>query len=288
MGKCKNCNKEIEGNSKRIYCSYNCRNIYVNKNIRDYTKVKETKKKQRKRKTNEYNKNPKKCKYCDNTIPYENKRNDFCNQSCSASFNLKGKKRGKYNLSEDGIKTLRELALNIKGIRWKNAYDKYNKKPKKCIVCDKPFPYNKRHKKFCDNKCRSKYYRKDMDDYKLYKTLTKFKFALNSYPDYFDFSLIEKNGWYKAKNKGDNLGGISRDHIISVRDGFKKMINPLLLSHPANCRLMVHNDNVSKNYKSELTVDELVSNINEFDNKYGRYFDNNLKTYITEEELRNL
>ena len=36
MKKCKNieCNKEIEKN--RIYCSFKCRNFYVNKNLRDY------------------------------------------------------------------------------------------------------------------------------------------------------------------------------------------------------------------------------------------------------------
>ena len=37
-----------------------------------------------------YNKNPKICKYCGKIIPYEKRDNDFCNHSCSASFNNKG------------------------------------------------------------------------------------------------------------------------------------------------------------------------------------------------------
>ena len=38
MGKCKNveCNNETEG--KNLYCSLSCRNYYVNKYLRDYTK----------------------------------------------------------------------------------------------------------------------------------------------------------------------------------------------------------------------------------------------------------
>jgi hypothetical protein len=34
-----------------------------------------------------------------------------------------------------------------------------------------------------------------------------------------------------------NLGGVSRDHMIAVRDGFNLGIDPKLLSHPANCKL---------------------------------------------------
>lgn len=38
MGNCKNieCDKQTEG--KRVYCSMTCRNYYVNKYMRDYTK----------------------------------------------------------------------------------------------------------------------------------------------------------------------------------------------------------------------------------------------------------
>ena len=65
-----------------------------------------------------------------------------------------------------------------------------------------------------------------------------------------------------------NLGGVSRDHMLSVRDGFNKGINPKLLAHPANCRLMIHNENISKNKKSILTENELLIRIEEWDKKY--------------------
>lgn len=40
--KCKNIECENDVIGKRIYCSLSCRNYYVNKYIRDYTKIKET------------------------------------------------------------------------------------------------------------------------------------------------------------------------------------------------------------------------------------------------------
>jgi len=55
---------------KRIkFCSSNCANIFRSKEYID-----------------KYNQNPKLCKHCNLTIPYEKHYNNFCNQSCAASF----------------------------------------------------------------------------------------------------------------------------------------------------------------------------------------------------------
>lgn len=85
----------------------------------------------------------------------------------------------------------------------------------------------------------------------------------------FDFSIIEKYGWYSPSNKRNNLGGVSRDHIYSVMEGFKNNIDSKILSHPANCQLMIHNDNISKGNKSSITLEELLEKIKEWDKKYG-------------------
>ena len=45
---------------------------------------------------------------------------------------------------------------------------------------------------------------------------------------------------------------------------FKDKIDPKLLAHPANCKLMIHNDNVSKNKKSSITLEELLERIENF------------------------
>lgn len=101
-----------------------------------------------------------------------------------------------------------------------------------------------------------------------YRYECSFRFSLKDYPDEFDFSLVEKHGWYCAKNRGDNLNGVSRDHIVSVSFGFKNGIDPKIISHPANCQLLRHNDNVSKHKKCGLTIAELLVKISQWDDKY--------------------
>jgi len=69
-----------------------------------------------------YNKNPKTCKYCGKVIPYEKRDNDFCNHSCSASYNNVGIKR-----NEGTLPTF--------------SY---------CLNCGKEIP---KGNKYCNNKC---------------------------------------------------------------------------------------------------------------------------------------
>ena len=69
-------------------------------------------------------------------------------------------------------------------------------------------------------------------------------------------------GWYtcpgqKRKHYAKNVNGISRDHSYSISEGLKNNINPLLLSHPANCKLMIHLDNKRKHSNCEIIIDKL-------------------------------
>ncbi len=75
-----------------------------------------------------YYKNPKRCKYCNNIIPYKKRENDFCNHSCSASFNNTG--RNNTSLS-------------------KHSY---------CLNCGKEIT---RRNKYCNNTCMAEYKRKE-------------------------------------------------------------------------------------------------------------------------------
>lgn len=158
---------------------------------------------------------------------------------------------------------------------------KSNAKPieiKMCEWCNKEFETKKHHQRFCCRECAIKHrnykYYSDPDEYllkKLYKHCCKFNFSLNSYPEEFDFSLIEKYGWYKAKNRGNNLNGISRDHIYSRNKGFENLIDPYIISHPANCQLLRHNDNISKCDKCEISIIDLIEKIKKWNQKYGEY-----------------
>ena len=111
--------------------------------------------------------------------------------------------------------------------------------------------------------------RKNRSELTNYRADCAFKFNLGDYPDEFDFNLIESYGWYKPKNRGDNLNGVSRDHAVSVRYGFDNNISAEHLAHPANCVLMRHHDNVSKHSKISMTYDELLERIEAWEKKYS-------------------
>lgn len=256
--KCKNIECSNETINKRVYCSLTCRNVYVNKYMRNYDKYSNTMKEKNDIRKIEYLKSPKLCK-CGEIIPFSKKENDYCNKSCRATF-VNGNRdysnwtdnirKGIHNyLIDNGIKTEIEIGN------------------KKCKGCNNLF--KRSNKVFCSNECRIQFRRKDMTEFKIYKAETNFKFNLSDYTDMFDFSLIEKYGWYSPSNKKNNLGGVSRDHMLSVKEGFELGIDPKLLSHPANCKLMIHNENVSKNKKSSISLEDLIQRVKYFDEKYG-------------------
>ena len=108
-------------------------------------------------------------------------------------------------------------------------------------------------------------YRSDLVNY---RADCSFKFNLSDFPDEFDFILIESYGWYKPKNRGDNLTGISRDHAVSVRYGFDNNLPSEHLAHPANCVLMQHGKNVSKGKNNTMSYEELLNRIKSWDRRY--------------------
>jgi len=257
MKKCKNieCNKEIKSN--RIYCSFSCRNIYVNKYLRDYSNYERSKiDKIRK----DYKDNPKYCFSCNSKIPYYKRKNTFCNHSCKAKYiNTTRKLVNRKAYSEQAIKNLREANRKSKG-----GDINYEQNPSKCSRCNKDLVYQKRNYKYCSREC----IRENPKDLKNYRVSCRFKFSLNDYPEEFDFNLIKENGWYSPTNKNNNLTGVSRDHMFSVRNGFELAIDPNIIGHPANCRLMLHTDNFKKKDKSSIFISELIRRINKWDIKY--------------------
>ena len=115
---------------------------------------------------------------------------------------------------------------------------------------------------------RGKYKEITKSEYVKYRSKCEFTFSLNDYPDKFDFTLIEIHGWYKAKNRGNIPNGVNRDHMYSVKEGYDNNIEPYIISHPANCQLLLHRDNVKKNIKCCITLDELLERIEKWNNKY--------------------
>ena len=146
---------------------------------------------------------------------------------------------------------------------------------KKCELCGKEFITKKHNQRFCSYVCSAKhrnlYKKKSKTKLELYKRQCQFAFALKDFPEEFNFSLINENGWYKAKNHGDNLNGVSRDHMYSINEGFKNGVDPYYISHPANCELLLHPDNAAKNVNCSISKDELMKRIREWENRNGVY-----------------
>lgn len=144
-----------------------------------------------------------------------------------------------------------------------------------CEFCGKKFKTKKSNQKFCSVKCamsqRHKNFTKEAEKFDIYKRQCAFLFSLNDYPLEFDFSLINENGWYKAKNRGDNLKGVTRDHMFSIKRGYEEKIDPYFISHPANCMLLVHPENASKHSGCSITKNELKRRVDDFNEKYGVY-----------------
>lgn len=191
-----------------------------------------------------YLKNPNKCKKCEIILDYSSRNNLYCSQSCSASFTNKGK-----------VKSIHTKNKISNSLRKKPIFKECN-----CHHCDKMFE-TKKSKKYCSTECKRQEYLESLTERKRYRKECQFQFLLKDYPDKFDFSLIEKYGWYKATNRGNNPAGISRDHMISIYYGWKNKIDPKIISHPANCALISHTENTIKRTKCSISLDELYNRI---------------------------
>ena len=237
-----------------------------------------------------YDKDPKFCLNCRSQISYEQRINKFCSKSCSCSFNntkrkprtsesknktsrsvkstIEQKISFKLNQIRNEVKSkrrkLRFILKNVKSTLKRIRKKENNVRIEKKRICKFCFcSFLSRRKSICDN-CRILYHR-------LYVTECRFRFSLKEYSFLFpkeDFDLLSLYGMYKPKNKGDNLKGVSRDHMFSVREGYKLKIEPELMKHPANCKLMLHCENVSKYSRCSITLDELFNKILESEKKY--------------------
>lgn len=98
---------------------------------------------QKRKRIEEYNLNPVKCKHCGKSLDYKHRHNKFCCHSCSASFNNKGVVRN-YSLK---IKTINHAKIiNQKKITNHDLY---------CQFCG--IKLIKNQKKFCSYKCQQNF-----------------------------------------------------------------------------------------------------------------------------------
>jgi hypothetical protein len=204
---------------------------------------------------------------------FPKKENYYCSRNCANSHNVSEETKNK--ISKSVVNTFIQKGINAIG-----------KTEKICPVCKKHFLSSKKNECCCSLSCAAKYkqikrYNAITNDielakfkYNIYRKRCCFKFSLNTYPEEFDFSLIIANGWYKAANHGNNLKGVSRDHIFSVSNAVQQGIDPYYISHPANCKLLLQSENASKSDNSLITIYELINKVNDWNKKYGEYPNN--------------
>lgn len=173
----------------------------------------------------------------------------FCSSKCARSFSTKN------NRKDINIK----ISLKLKGkIKEHNL--------KICKLCNNKYYSRNKTSKFCTFKCWKNFTSLNKTEFEKYKLKCKFCFNVYKYPNYFNLQLINEFGWYSPIN---NYNGISRDHILSVKEGFIYNISPEIISHPANCMLMRHTENQKKKTQSYITLQELKERIIKFEHLNG-------------------
>ena len=233
---CQECNLEfiLSNGSFGKFCSLSCGTKYRNK-VNKEASIKK------------YQLNPTNCNCCQTPLEYDKRKNKYCSQSCAAKItNKTPRKRGPQPIEK-------HPCSKVKFILCKHTNQYYSNRNLDGSIrrCS---PYIKTLKE--------KYY-----------SASRFRFNIYHYPEEFDLELIEKYGWYtcpgkKRKKQPKNISGVSRDHIISVSYGFANNIDSKIISHPANCRIILHSENKVKSGKCDITFEELLERIKLWEEKY--------------------
>jgi hypothetical protein len=179
--------------------------------------------------------------------------------------------KDKYFCSRSCANNRGKMPESVKSLIRKKLLKQTEQKTVHCNFCNNSFLVNqKKVEIFCSKNClyQARINKTPKDSFLFYKNRCRFNFNLADFPGEFDFSLVEEHGWYSAKNRGNNMKGVSRDHIISVMFGFKNGIDPDIISHPANCRLLTQSQNASKGKKCDMPVEELIEKISIWNQKY--------------------
>lgn len=259
---CPYCNEIVEGNVR--YYANHIRWCKCNPKYEEIRKGTVEKLSGNKVPRNEYRLKCEICgrEYCLKLTEYKFKKGDYrktCSDECAKKLSVKNTD------SESKNSKISETMCKKRNINY----------IKTCKYCGKQFYAKKEKAKYCCKDCAINAKRdcdlKNRDARHVYRLMSKFQFSLNDYPNEFDFSIIKENGWYEASNRGNNINGVSRDHMFSVNEGFKQKIDPYFISHPANCKLLKQKDNFKKLDNCSITKEELILRVKKWNEKYGEY-----------------
>lgn len=99
----------------------------------------------------------------------------------------------------------------------------------------------------------------DRDAFKVYELAAGFKHGFETKCEE-QKALLKEYGVFNTK---DNTKGCVRDHLLSRRYGFDNNIDPEIISHSANCEIVLHSENIRRAFTNDnlITLDELLERI---------------------------
>jgi hypothetical protein len=197
--------------------------------------------------------NPVLCKECNSPLPYVSRHFKFCSHSCSAINSNSNRAKQGWSMPADARQAISNKLSLVQG-----AYTKITHNT--CKFCNQIFTTPKTHNQVCKH-CQHLKWNNNKDQY-------SFKFNVYSYPELFNLELLTQVGWvsFGGKRGGTkNPTGLSRDHRVSVNEAKRFNYDPYYISHPCNCELITHIENMKKKTKSSISYEELVILVNKFD-----------------------
>jgi hypothetical protein len=250
---CQECKKEFIIKDKRsmTYCSKQCLGNHTkNENIKLY------------------NQNPKKCLCCGIIIDYDNKRKDFCNHSCSATYTNKKRIENGWTLSDVskqqiGLTVSKKLKIyfqqnpRTKSPTYKapKEYPTTNIKYKQCEKCNIIFISPASRSSCYCTKCR-------YENKTFYRKSCRFSLSSKKHSELFDFEMIKNYGWYRPHSAmNPNPTGVTWDHLYQIQEGYKNNISFELIKHPANAEMVPYKENFNRRISSTITLNELFLRI---------------------------
>lgn len=185
-----------------------------------------------------------------------------CSKDCASSYSQSFQTEETRKIVSDKLKAHWDAGVFNGRLYERRIFNKKN-----CEQCSTGFDAKSSKRRFCSLDCFNAFRKKNFN-LSSYRTACKFNFSLSDYPNEFDFSLIKEHGWYSPSNKKDNLNGVSRDHMVSVKFGYLNGVDSSIIAHPANCKLMKHSENFKKLDKCSISLTQLLDKISIWDKLY--------------------
>jgi hypothetical protein len=101
----------------------------------------------------------------------------------------------------------------------------------------------------------------DRDSFDVYLVAASFKHGFKTKCKKQN-DLLKEYGVFNSRNN-KNTKGCVRDHLLSRRYGFDNNIATWIISHPANCEIVLHSENIRRAFTNDnlITLDELLERI---------------------------